>query len=97
MISYDRARESYVFRQFRIEGFVNQYLLDKIAEDGQPIRFITESIENIPPGWKARETYRILSPDEFVEVFELAPPDKEFELYTENRFKRVHSKRQLLQ
>ena len=97
LISYDKARETYIFRQFHVEGFVNQYILDKLAEDSQTISFVTESIENIPPGWKARETYHILSPDEFVEVFELAPPGKEFELYTENRFQRVHSNRQLLQ
>ncbi len=91
LISYDRARETYVFRQFHIEGFVNQYLLDKIAEDGQMISFVTEAIENISPGWKAKESYRILGPDEFIEVFELAPPDKDFETYTENHFQRVRS------
>jgi len=97
VISYDKARETYVFRQFHVEGFVNTYVLDKLAKDSQTISFVTEAIENIPPGWKARETYRILSPDEFVEVFELAPPGKEFELYTENRFQRIHSNKQLLQ
>lgn len=93
LVSYDKARETYIFRQFHVEGFVNQYILEKLAQDGQSISFITEMIENIPPGWKARETYRILSPDQFVEVFELAAPGKEFELYTENRFQRVRSNR----
>jgi hypothetical protein len=55
------------------------------------MRFITEGIENIPPGWIARETYQILNPDDFVEVFELAGPGKEFEVYSENRFQRVRS------
>lgn len=91
LISYDSARETYIFRQFHVEGFVNQYVLDKIAKAGQTLCFVTEGIENISPGWKARETYQILGPDEFTEVFELAPPDKEFELYTENRFQRVRS------
>jgi hypothetical protein len=90
-ISYDRARGTYVFRQFHTEGFVNQYLFDMIAEDDQTISFVTEEIENISPGWEARETYRILGPDEFVEVFELAGPGKKFEVYTENRFQRVRS------
>ena len=88
-ISYDRARETYVFRQFHIEGFVNHYVLNELAEDSQTIRFITEGIENIPPGWIARETYRMLRSDEFTEVFELAGPEKEFEVYSENRFQRV--------
>jgi hypothetical protein len=52
------------------------------------IVFTTEAIENIPPGFRARETYRIVGPDEFVERFEIAEPGKEFELYSEARFRR---------
>lgn len=89
LISYDSARNIHVLRQFHVEGFVNQYARDFLADDGQSIRFVTESIENIPPGWKGRETYRILSPDEFIETFELAGPGKEFELYSESRLQRV--------
>jgi hypothetical protein len=36
----------------------------------------TERIENLPDDWGARETYKIVSPDEYNEVFELAPPQK---------------------
>ena len=89
--SYDRARETLIFRHFHIEGFVNHYILNELADDSQTFRFITEGIENIPPGWLARETYRVLSPNEFVEVFELAAPGKDFEVYSENRFQRVRS------
>lgn len=88
-ISYDRARETYIFRQFHIEGFVNQYLLDLMSEESQTISFVTESIENISPGWQAKESYRIMGPDEFVEVFELAAPGKGFRIYSESRFYRV--------
>jgi hypothetical protein len=49
---------------------------------------LSEGIENIPTGWRARETYRIISNDEFIEVFELAAPGKDFEVYTENHLKR---------
>jgi hypothetical protein len=55
LINYDRPREAFILRQFHIEGFVNQYLLESITEDGQPICFVTEAIENIAPGWKAIE------------------------------------------
>lgn len=89
LISYNRAREIFVFRQFHIESFVNQYLLENIAEDGQAISFVTEAIENIAPGWKAKESYQIMGQDEFVEVFELAAPGKGFEIYAESRFYRV--------
>lgn len=45
-------------------------------------------LENIPAGRCARETYKILGPDEFVEVFELAEPGKNFEVYSEARYVR---------
>lgn len=77
-----------MLRQFHVEGFVNQYVVSSISADRKTVVFETESIENIPPGWRARETYRILNENEFVETFELAQPGKEFAVYTENRFKR---------
>jgi hypothetical protein len=51
--------------------------------------FTTEHIENFIPGWRARETYRILGPDEFEEVFALAAPEGEFQPFVTNRLKRV--------
>ncbi len=50
--------------------------------------FTTEDIENLPPGWRARETYTIISEDEFEEVFELAKPGEDFEVCVHNRMKR---------
>ena len=85
--SYDNARKAIVFRQFHVEGFVNQYRSETVS--GERIVFITESIENIPDGWRARETYEITGEDSFVERFELAAPGKEFDLYSENRLQRV--------
>jgi hypothetical protein len=88
LFSYDRGRNQFVLRQFHVEGFVNQYALDRAASNHKTLVFITESIENVPAGWRARESYRILNNDEFIEIFELAGPGKEFEVYSENRFKR---------
>jgi len=88
LFSYDRSRKQFILRQFHVEGFVNQYALDTKVSNSKTLVFVTESIENIPAGWRARESYRILNDDEFVEVFELAAPGKEFEVYSENRFKR---------
>lgn len=56
--------------------------------DRKIIVFTSESIENIPAGFRARETYKILGPNEFTEVFEIAEPGKEFELYSEAHFRR---------
>jgi hypothetical protein len=86
--SYDRSRKIHVLRQFHVEGFVTQYRSETIAPDGKTLVFISESLEDLPAGWRARETYRILNTDEFIEVFELAAPGKEFAVYSENHFRR---------
>ena len=86
--SFDRARKRLVLRQFHVEGFVNQYVQDGDASP-QKLVFITESIENIPAGWRARETYVVHGPDEFEEIFELAEAGKPFELYSRARLKRL--------
>lgn len=89
LFSRDRGRKLFVFRQFTVEGFVNQYILDTLHTDSTSIAFVTEAIENIPAGWRGKETYKIINADEFVETFELAGPGKEFEVYSENRLKRI--------
>lgn len=86
-ISYDRGRKRLVLRQFHVEGFVNQYV--EGPESSGRLVFVSEAIENIPAGWRARETYIVHGPDEFEEIFELAEPDKPFELYSRARLKRV--------
>ncbi len=65
-----------------------QYALESISEDGRSLVFTSTAIENISPGWVARETYRSLSNDEFIETFALAGPGKAFEIYSETRFRR---------
>ncbi len=80
--SYDKVRKKFKLRQFHIEGFVNTYVLDSISADGKTLVFISEDIENIPGGFRAKETYRLLSDNEMEEIFEVAEPDKEFEVYS---------------
>ena len=89
VISYDKSRKIFVFRQFHIEGFVNQYILESISPDGKTIVFITETIENIPKGWRGRETYTVNEGKVLSEVFDLAEPNKDFELYTKASFIRT--------
>jgi hypothetical protein len=88
MISYDTARKLFVFRQFHTEGFVNTYVQQPTADD-KVIVFVSEALENIPAGYRARESYTILNRDEFTERFEIAEPGKDFEVYSEARLKRV--------
>jgi hypothetical protein len=87
IFSFDRARKRIVFRQFHVERFVTQYVQEPSAA-GEPLVFVTEAIENIPAGWRARETYTFINADEFEEVFELAESGKPFEVYSRSRLKR---------
>lgn len=81
-ISYDQMRQKFVLRQFHIEGFVNQYVLDTVSDDGRTFIFESETIENIPAGFKARLTYKILNDNEFQQSFDLASPGEEYQCYS---------------
>ncbi len=87
-ISYDGNRKKFIFRQFHVEGFVNQYVLDSLSPDRNTFVFISESIENISPGWRARVVYKITDENEIRVLFDLAAPDKEFGCYSENQLRR---------
>jgi hypothetical protein len=63
--------------------------LDSISPDGKSLEFATVRIENIAPGWRAKEAYRVMSADEVVETFSLAPPGKGFAVYSETHLKRA--------
>jgi hypothetical protein len=86
--SFDRARKRVVFRQFHIEGFVNQYVLEPSSTVDRVV-FTSESIENIPAGFRARETYVFSSNDQFEEIFEIAEPGKDFEVYSRSKLTRT--------
>ncbi len=86
--SFDTGRKRFVLRQFHVEGFVNHFIAELASEPDKLSAFVTESIENLPPGWRARETYNIIDINEFVEVFELAKPGEDFEVCIQNRMKR---------
>jgi len=88
VFSFDKSRGRAIFRQFHIEGYVNHYVADSEVQPGKVV-FTSEAIENIPAGYRARETYVVLGPDEFDEVFELAEPGKPFELYSRAHLTRV--------
>lgn len=88
-ISYDKSRKTFVLRQFHIEGFVTQYKIESISPDKRTIVFISESMENLPPGFKAKETYLFSSENEFSETFELAESGKDFEVYSKATLKRL--------
>jgi hypothetical protein len=81
--SYDKVAKKIRLRQFHGEGFVNSYV------ESSPLVFTTTEIENIPAGWRARETYEQPSPDSWTERFDLAQPGQELELYSSSVLERV--------
>lgn len=89
MISYDQKRKALMLRQFHEESFVNLYALNPAVSTSTRLVFDSEHFENFDNAWKARETYEVVSNDEFVEIFELAPPGKPYEVYSRNHFQRV--------
>jgi len=84
--SMDHARKRIVLRQFHVEGFVNQY----VQEADAALVFLSEAIENIPAGFKARETYTRIDSDHFDELFEMAEPGQPFTVYLRTKFTRVN-------
>lgn len=87
-ISYDKARKTFMLRHFHEEGFVNLFALNSDKSLPAYLIFDSVSFENFSNEWKARETYEVVSPDEFIETFELAEPGKDFAVYSRNHFKR---------
>src|SRR6266511_3172360 len=90
-ISYDAKAKKFMLRQFHVEGFVNQLALETLHDQQRTLVFVSTAIENIAPGWRAKETYRLLEKDEFIETFALAPPGKDFTTYSETHFRRRRS------
>ncbi len=88
-IFYDKGRKTFLLRQYHIEGFVNEYALESISPDKKTLVFVTESIVNIPKGWRARETYRLLDDGKLEETFDLAPPDKPYAPYSRVMLRKI--------
>jgi enterochelin esterase-like enzyme len=87
--SYDKAGRRIMLRQFHEESFVILYALDRAASSPTRLVFDSVSFENFSNEWRARETYEIVSPDEFTEIFELkGPGKKDYQVYSRSHFKR---------
>jgi hypothetical protein len=87
-LSYDKVRKTFMLRHFHEEGFVNLYALDEGRSMAGYLIFDSVTFENFDNEWKARESYDVISADEFVEIFELAEPGKDFVEYSRSHFKR---------
>ena len=86
--SYDKNRQRHIFREFHVEGYVNQYVLEEGDLGGQKMVLTTEAIENMLPGWQVRTTYEILGENTFRETFDLAGPGQELSCFITIEFER---------
>lgn len=84
-ISFDNARGKIVYRQFNVEGYVNQYLLIDGLSDENTFVFETENIENFVPGGRARYTIKKLADGSLETVFDVSFPGKEYACFGTNK------------
>jgi hypothetical protein len=84
-ISYDNSRLKFIYRQFNIEGYVNQYVMNEEFSNDSTFIFETETIENYVPGGKARFTIQIKGPDNIETIFDVSFPGKEYACFGTNR------------
>lgn len=87
--SYDSERKIIVYRQFHIEGYVNQYILNDSLSGDSVLVFETESIESFVPGGKARYTIHILSENEIETIFDVSFPGRDYGCFGNNRLRRM--------
>jgi uncharacterized protein YciI len=87
LYSYDKAGNKLRLRQFHGESFVSTYV-----ESGA-LAFETVEIENVPAGWRARETHEHPSAGVWLERFDLAGPGQDFALYAASRLQRITEER----
>jgi hypothetical protein len=85
--SFDRQRGLLVLRQFDSLGFVSTYVQDAEASTGGRLVLVSEHLQNVPAGMRARYTYEHPSENEYRELFEL-DMGRGFETYVSNRFVR---------
>jgi hypothetical protein len=88
---YDMDQKAMVFRQLHQEKFNGIFLLS--ASQSRPTKLIFDSVrlDSAPATWKARDIYEWISPNEYVETFEVAEGDKPFAVQSRIQFKRRQS------
>lgn len=86
-ISYDKARNIIVFRQFNVEGYYNQYILNEDKSTEDTLIFETEYIENFVPNGKAIWTIKKVSDTEIETIFDVSF-GQEFTCFGTNKLSR---------
>jgi len=85
IISFDKTRKVFVFRQFHVEGFINQYILNDSLSNEKTLIFESEHIENFVPGGTARYTVNFKNTTEIETLFDVGFPEKEMSCFGQNQ------------
>lgn len=89
IISFDKSRKVVVFRQYHVEGYFNEYVLNDSISSPEKLIFETERIENFVPGGRAKFTIKLIGKDEIQTVFDVGFPGREMACFGTNNLKRV--------
>jgi hypothetical protein len=86
---HDKIRNTLLFRQMRQDQFNGTFLLSTAqSHPTTKLVFESERLDSLPATWKARETFEAVSPNEYIEIFEVAEGDKPFAVRSRVQFKR---------
>ena len=77
-------RDAFIFRQFNIESYVNQYVLNEDYSTDTSFVFESELIENFAEGGKTKWTILVHSPDHRETIFDVSFPDSEYACFGTN-------------
>ena len=87
IFSYDSERDTVVYRQFVVEGFVIRYTCAPLGGDALGLVCVSESVES-GAGMRARVTIEARNSFEFSETFDLAEVGQELQTLFTNRWLR---------
>jgi hypothetical protein len=83
-ISFDKSRNSIIFRQFNNEGYYNQYILNDSLSNENILLFESEFIENFVPNGKAKWTIKKINENEIETIFDVSF-GKDYKCFGTNR------------
>ena len=75
--NYDKQRKVITAHRFCNKGIYYKFVLDSVESDNLNLVFVSEYSENALPGLCMRISYKILSPEIFIETIESCFPGKE--------------------
>lgn len=86
-LAYDTARKVLVFRLLRQEAFSGTFVLSPAQSQSTKLVFESVQLDSAATS-KARETLEQISPEAYVETFEVAEAGKPYSIRSRIQFKR---------